>query len=140
MKNTQYQEMYQEYQKGFSLAEIGKMFGITRQAVYSGFKCRRYKLRAKKLLPFLSFKGIRFTLRNHGYYSRTDNSRELMHRYVWEYFNGKIPEGHDVHHLDRNRSNNDIKNLEVMRKDEHSRRFNTGHNQYTKTNNVNRKS
>ena len=64
MKNKLYQEMYQEYIEGYSLGEVGKMFGITRQSVYEGFRIRRYKLRSKKLLPFQTFKGIKFTLRN----------------------------------------------------------------------------
>jgi len=139
MKQEQYQEMYQQYKKGFSLAEVGKMYGVTRQSVYAGFKCRKYKLRTKKKLPFQIFNGIKFTLRNQGYYARTDGQREQMHRYVWEFYNGELPKDYDIHHIDENRTNNNINNLEAMSKSEHTRRYSKRHNQYTKRNNINGK-
>jgi len=138
MKNKQFELMYQEYQKGFSLAQVGKMFGVTRQSVYAGFKCREYRLRKKKELPYQFFNGDKFTLRDTGYYGRSLGDRKLMHRVVWEYHNGKIPKGYDVHHKDRDRTNNRIENLGVMSKSEHSRRFSTGTNQYTKSKQLNR--
>jgi hypothetical protein len=42
-----------------------------------------------------------------------------LHRAVWEHYNGKIPEGYHVHHVDANRSNNDISNLALMSAEEH---------------------
>jgi hypothetical protein len=132
MKNKLYEEMYHQYLNGYSLSEVGKMYGVTRQSVYSGFKCREYALRKKKELPFQTFNGIKFTLRNTGYYSRTDDDRVLMHRYVWEYYNGNINEGYDLHHINHDKSDNRIENLEIYSKVEHARKFNTGSNQYAK--------
>ena len=132
MKNQLYKELYKQYQKGYSLSEIGKMYGMSRQSVYAGFKCRQYKLRVKKKLPFQTFNGIKFTLRNTGYYGRTDEDRCLMHRYVWEFHNGKIPTKHDIHHINNNRADNKIKNLELYTKSKHASKFNTGNNQYVK--------
>lgn len=134
MKNKLYEEMYSEYKKGFSLSEVGRMYGISRQSVYDGFKCRNFKMREKKKLPFLVFNEIKFTLRNNGYYGRTDEDRELMHRYVWKYYNGKIPDNHEVHHIDHNKANNNINNLELYSKAEHASKFATGNNQYGKGN------
>src|SRR5438128_1860784 len=105
-KNKLYSEMYEEYKEGYSLSEIGKMHGMTRQSVYAGFRCRGCILRNKNVLPYLTFNGVKFTLRNHGYYARTDGDRCLMHRYVWNYYKGKIPDGWDVHHINHDRTDN----------------------------------
>lgn len=42
-----------------------------------------------------------------------------IHRFIWSYFNGKIPEGYEIHHRDFNHDNNDISNLELVTKEEH---------------------
>lgn len=42
-----------------------------------------------------------------------------LHRTVWEYHNGPIPEGCDIHHVDGDRSNNDISNLQLLKESEH---------------------
>lgn len=42
-----------------------------------------------------------------------------LHRYVWEYFNGAIPKGYHIHHIDGNKANNDISNLAMMNEREH---------------------
>ena len=39
---------------------------------------------------------------------------QIESRWIWESINGPIPEGHDVHHKDRDHSNNDPSNLECM--------------------------
>ena len=131
-KHKLYAEMYQQYLKGFSLVEVGKMYGVTRQSVFEGFRCRGYKLRTKKQLPFLSFNGDKFTLRNNGYYGKTYGNRELMHRVVWKHYKGELPDGWDVHHINHNKTDNRIENLEIYEKSEHARRFSTGNNQHKK--------
>jgi hypothetical protein len=42
--------------------------------------------------------------------------RERLHVYVWKYHKGldSIPKGYVVHHIDENKDNNDITNLELM--------------------------
>ena len=58
-----------------------------------------------------------------GYYLSTapiNGRRRRLHRYVWETENGKqVPTGYDVHHVDKNKNNNDISNLVLLSKSEH---------------------
>ncbi len=59
-----------------------------------------------------------------GYYlsSRKINGpRKGLHVYVWELFNGKVPEGYDVHHIDGNKKNNEIENLEILNRSDHAK-------------------
>lgn len=44
-----------------------------------------------------------------------------LHRVVWKYHNGDIPEGYHVHHKDGNRANNNIENLLLMLGRDHMR-------------------
>ena len=42
-----------------------------------------------------------------------------LHRAVWTYYFGEIPDGYVVHHIDGDKENNDISNLMLMSKSEH---------------------
>ena len=55
------------------------------------------------------------------YYREVGNFKNLMHRYVWEFYNGKIPKGYEIHHKDGNRANNTIENLQCLSKSEHQK-------------------
>lgn len=45
-----------------------------------------------------------------------------LHRKVWEYYNGPIPIGFHVHHIDGDRTNNKIENLELIPAKKHTQR------------------
>ena len=52
-----------------------------------------------------------------GYYLSAkpiDGKRIRMHRYIYEFHNGKLPDGYHVHHLDRDKNNNNIDNLKAV--------------------------
>ncbi len=71
------------------------------------------------------FNGYRFTRDKRGYYLSTKaikgiGKRELLHRYMWMYYNGEILDGNVVHHIDENKDNNSICNLTVLPKEKHS--------------------
>ena len=42
-----------------------------------------------------------------------------LHRVVWEKHNGPIPEDCDVHHINGDRTDNDIENLQLLPQSEH---------------------
>lgn len=71
-----------------------------------------------------TFNGINFLKDNRsGYFWSTSKKtgNVSMHRYVWNYYNGEIPEGYEIHHIDGDPSNNDIKNLKCSKRCEHRR-------------------
>lgn len=70
------------------------------------------------------FDGKKFTRDERtGYYlcstKSADGQRKRMHVYVWEYYNGKTPEGYHVHHIDGDKSNNTIENLKLISRHKH---------------------
>lgn len=46
------------------------------------------------------------------------NAKQL-HKAVWEFYNGPIPDGYHIHHIDHDVDNNDISNLECIEASEH---------------------
>lgn len=59
------------------------------------------------------YSGVRLT-------SQPVNEQVMEHRLVWEGAFGKVPEGHDIHHVDGNTHNNNIENLECLSHSDHS--------------------
>lgn len=57
-----------------------------------------------------------------GYYLSTTNigsSRKRLHIYIWEKHNGPVPKGMEINHIDENKDNNDIANLECLTRHQH---------------------
>lgn len=57
-----------------------------------------------------------------GYYLSTTNigsARKRLHIYIWEKHNGPVPAGMEINHIDENKDNNDISNLECLTRHEH---------------------
>lgn len=78
-----------------------------------------------KVVQYIKYDGIRFYKDGKGYWlGQADGKdgkkhRVRLHIYVWEKFNGPIPEGYEIHHIDRNKDNNEIDNLVMLSKEEH---------------------
>lgn len=81
---------------------------------------RKYNVMQK----YQYFNGVKFTRDEKSGYYLNSSIRKRMHRYVWEYYNGEIPEGYQIHHIDKDRSNNDISNLELIPFTEHAKLHN----------------
>lgn len=74
-------------------------------------------MKVKVISPTIQeFDGERFYLC--GNYFQHQGKR--LHVAVWKYHNGDIPKGYHVHHIDENRSNNQIENLKLMESGMHS--------------------
>ena len=50
-----------------------------------------------------------------------DGRNVMEHVYVWEQHNGKVPAGHDIHHINHNKLDNRIENLECVSRLDHKR-------------------
>ena len=83
-------------------------------------------------MPFKStgiiVESIVFNGRKYNRYPESDNpahrkyfarAGHRLHRDVWIYHNGPIPEGMHIHHIDGNTANNDISNLACVTRREH---------------------
>ena len=127
-------EMYALYHKGYSLAQVGKAFGVSRQTVYLRFVRRGCMMRERTSpLPFIMFSGKKYTRRANGYYASTNNHRSFLHRDIWEASNGPIPTGFDVHHKDFYKAHNVLSNLELISKSEHASKYPHRQNQHTRS-------
>jgi len=131
-RNPIYDQAYEMYLDGLSLEQVADELNVTRQCVYKAFVKRGFKLRGPNFRPYQFFDGKKFTLRNNGYYGLTTDDRILMHRYVYEFYNGRIPNGYDIHHKNELKHDNRIENLECLPKSEHTRLYSPHNNQYTK--------
>jgi len=108
--------------------QCGKRFTASRANLLRGsykYCSRACAQEGSVRTPIQHFDGVRFTLKKgRQYYENTTHG--FMHRYVWAYFNGAIPPGHVVHHINENTHDNRIENLQVMTYAEHNTLHNTG--------------
>jgi len=70
---------------------------------------------------FKFFNELKFTRDDKTGYYLNSTIRKRMHRYVWEFYNGEIPKGMHIHHIDHDKSNNDIRNLQMIDASTHTR-------------------
>lgn len=60
------------------------------------------------------FNGLKYRRdKKTGYYLNS-TTHQRLHRAVWQYHNGEIPAGFHVHHIDSDKSNNEIVNLALL--------------------------
>lgn len=65
------------------------------------------------------FNGLKFTRDDKTGYYLNSTIRKRIHRYVWEFYHGEIPKGYHIHHIDGDKSNNDISNLKMVEGQRH---------------------
>lgn len=71
------------------------------------------------------FNGLKFTRDEKSGYYLNSTIGKRMHRYVWEFYHGKIPKGYHIHHIDGDKSNNRIENLRMIQGRKHQSRHTT---------------
>lgn len=68
----------------------------------------------------IRFQGRKYTKKPNGYYYNC-STRKHLHQAIWIAHNGQIPENCEIHHIDFDKENNDISNLQCLSKYEHRR-------------------
>ena len=68
---------------------------------------------------YIEYDGLKFCRDDRTGYYLNSTIRKRLHRYVWENEKGSIPAGYHVHHIDGNKANNAIENLELLSSREH---------------------
>lgn len=69
---------------------------------------------------YIYYNGLKFTRDDFSGYYLNSTKRKRLHRYIWECEVGVIPKGYHVHHIDHNKWNNNISNLELINKSRHA--------------------
>lgn len=64
------------------------------------------------------FDGLKFTAQKSGHFSA---GGLMIHRLIWTYCVGDIPKGYEIHHIDKNKSNNSVDNLQCLSKSDHQK-------------------
>jgi len=134
MKYSEATKAYEYYLCGASLSKTGKRFGIDRRLLHYYFKAFGFKTRQLKRNQYIIYNGNSYTVNKEGYYRKTDSDRELLHRQMWKDINGEIKKGHNIHHINGNKTDNKIENLEMLTASDHTKRHGFKNNQHTKKN------
>ena len=79
----------------------------------------RFKKGKNDSLASVKEKILKPSITRNGYYQvclwkQSTQKHYFVHRLVWEAFNGKIPEGIEVNHIDENPLNNKLENLNLL--------------------------
>lgn len=97
------------YEGLYEASNLGRVKSLERYVKHGGLLiCRKERI----LKPFLQRQNKRY-LQVRLY---KDGSKKLfsVHRLVWEAFNGKIPEGMQINHINEDPSDNRLENLNLM--------------------------
>lgn len=64
--------------------------------------------------------GYKFTRSERDGYYRCGKLTTYLHQYIWRKHNGEIPKGYHIHHIDHNKRNNHIYNLQMISAKDHA--------------------
>lgn len=123
---SKYQPAVEMYENGMSIEQCANKFGVTRQMMWDTLGRRGVKFRHSEPNPFIMFGGKKYSLAKDGYYRLTTVRREsrMLHRDVWEFANGHIPDGCDIHHKHGNadKETTDPSRLECLTPSDHTKK------------------
>lgn len=118
------------FEEAYEASNLGSVRSIERQ-VWRKDKRRKgggcyHTLKGKQLKPAIGFsKTCRYPMVTMSHTLRGKSLKRtfyLVHRIVWEAFNGLIPYGYEIDHIDDNNVNNQLINLRCLSKEEHKKK------------------
>lgn len=106
--------------RGACLADAGSR-DLDHKGMDSGTvrQAKRYSYYMESPAKFVVYDGVRWHERKSGYYS--NGRRGLLHRWVWRLERGDIPDGMQVHHINHDRGDSRVENLDLVSRAEHLR-------------------
>ena len=72
---------------------------------------RIYNEHGHELKPWKNNKGYMYFK---AYSSNKEKKNISVHKFVWTYFKGEIPEGFEINHKNNNKEDNRLENLEIL--------------------------
>lgn len=70
-------------------------------------------------MKYVYYKGLKFTKDDKTGYYLNSTHRLRLHRYVYQCEVGEIPNGYEIHHIDLDKDNNVVSNLQLLSRSEH---------------------
>lgn len=132
MKKYNVNEMYEEYKQGKTLEQIGKENNLVKSWISDLFKKNNFSVRVRKPRKIQEFNGKIYSETNTHYFRLKNANRQYMHTDVWTNTYGKKPKGYEIHHIDHNRGNNDINNLQLLKTITHKSKSRETKSKYSK--------
>lgn len=111
-------ELIRRYAKGEGTPALARAYGVSERTI-----CLRLRALDVRMRPpsYWHKPGGPRWLSSLGYSTTTnrDGAEVLIHRACWEAYNGPIPAGRYVHHINRDRADSRIENLQLVTPTEH---------------------
>ena len=105
--------------------EVVAALAVLREHAENDFECHRLDVLERDLSAplvveiiddtYQKFNGITYHKEKSGHFLYSN----VIHRDVWRYYHGEIPEGYVIHHDNENKADNNIHNLQLLTKAEH---------------------
>lgn len=123
-QNIDWNNIYNDYQTGLSTRQLSIKYKISRPTIHRYFT--QFGFKADHKPNYLTeennhnWKGGLHFCRNRAYL-RIEGKYIHRANVVWEFYEYKVPEGFDLHHINEDSLDDDIFNLEILSHSEHAK-------------------